>query len=71
MWTNFIAGMYMLKRVFMALALFLNPLSEGGISLFLGLLIVELIFTGFRICLECQHEIVKLKEFIKKRIAKK
>ena len=50
-WTNFIAGIYMLKRVFMALVLFLNPLSEGGISLFLGLLIVELVFTGFRIFL--------------------
>lgn len=39
-WANLIAGMYMFKRILMAIALFLNPLSDGGVSLFLGLLIV-------------------------------
>ena len=67
-WTNLIAGIYMLKRVFMALMLFLNPLSEGAISLFLGLLIIELIFTGFRVCLECRIEVMKLKDFLRKRV---
>lgn len=50
-WTNFIAGIYMFKRLLIALAIFLNPLSHGGVSLFLSLLVVELVFTGFRVLL--------------------
>ena len=50
-YTNFIAGMYLLKRILLAFVLFVNPASESEISMFLGLLCVELLFTAIRLFL--------------------